>query len=584
MLRILAVCCLLSVARGDQIVLRSGGRLSGEILHEDESSVHVRMPHGTMTIPRARIREIVRETQVEYLRREAASSLRTGATETAVELYRKALAHDPGDAATQRDYMGALVAHARALREGFRLAKAYATLEKVLELDPRHADARALMEQLKRDEDDAVRMHNRALEALKKGDVERALLWFEAWRLRRPVGDELARDRLATAHLAAGKAELEGGRYLQALTHFRTAASFGAEKETREILWVLEPIGVLESLGEGELQRAYGAIYKLSADYPDKSVPVYLYGVYYHLVGEVDKAVKHYAAAARLAQKGPVEGTLPYEVVRKYATAILRSAVARPPREGTRRWREVFLKPLRRSDESTYFTVYAPTEQQAESLGRLADEHYETIAEELLGKAPSARKAELVVHPNRAAYIAADPIPPNSPLSAAAVPRASTAGVTYASLDENGKLIVRIEMYADDTLAGDTLPHEVAHVVQRRGVRVHRRGHWLDEGIAMLFESSGGRERRITGLKGTQLFPLAELVAFRSTPTNRGGHFYAQSYALTAYLRGLGSDKDWRAFLDAYAAGDFANAVRKIYSVASADDLERDFLRWLNRQ
>ena len=585
MFRLLIICGLLSVAWGDEIVLKSGGRLSCEIIEETPESLHIRLPHGTMRIPRRRIAEIVRETAVEYLRREAARSLRAGATETAVELYAKALGHDGKDATTRRAYVEALIAHARELRDGFRLVKSYAVAKQVLALDPENAAARELMKTLERDEADAVRLHNKAVEALRKGDVNRALLWFEAWRLRRPVGDEFARERLATAHLAAGKADLARGAYPQALSHFRTASSFGARKETEEILFVLGPIAVLEALSEGETDEALRAIGQMAGRYPDPAVPVYLRGVAFHVTGRVQEAVEAYAEAARIAQSGgKVENGMPYEVVRKYTTAMLRSAVARPPQEGTKRWREIFLAPLRRSDASTHFVVYAATEKQAEKFGSRADALYEAIATELLDAVPNAAKAELIVHPTREAYVAADPIPPNSPLSAIMVPRASTAGVTYSSLDEQGKTIVRIEVYADATLINDTLPHEIAHVVQRRGLNVHRKGHWLDEGIAMIFESERGRNKRIMGLRGTQLFPLAELVTFRSTPTNRGAHFYAQAYALTEFVRGLGSQKDWRGFLAAYASADFEAAINGIYRIATVDDLERDFLRWLNRR
>ena len=42
-------------AAGDVVVLERGGKLSCEILEETEASVTVRLPHGTMVIPRSRI-------------------------------------------------------------------------------------------------------------------------------------------------------------------------------------------------------------------------------------------------------------------------------------------------------------------------------------------------------------------------------------------------------------------------------------------------------------------------------------------------------------------------------------------------
>ena len=581
---LLALAFLVAVSRADEVVLRSGGRLDCEILEETATHVRIRLPHGTMIVPRSRIAELVREKKGAYLRREGRASLRRGSTGPAGELHARAYANNPADQGTRQEYVDALLADARALRARYMLVESFDRLEVLLEVDPGHAVALALAEELRKTETKSVGLHNRAVAALRAGDLDRALELFDAWRLRRPVGDRLAKQRMATAHLAAGKASAQRGTLRDALDHFRSAASFGAVRETREALFVLAPIAALEALSGGDQALAARTIDAIRGRYPDPSVPVFLRAVAFHVGGDVEKAVQAYADAARLAARtGKVQDALPYETVRRYATAMLRAAVARPPQEGTRRWRELFLKPLESYDEGAHFVVYASSRERARELAIRADALYEAIARELLGRLPDASRAELIVHPTRQAYVAADPIPPNSPMSAMTLSRPSTAGVTYDSLDEAGKRVVRIEAYEVQGLAEDTLPHEVVHVVQRRGLKVHRRGHWLDEGVAMLFESERSRRARIAGLRGVQLIPLAELVDLRSTPRSKGALFYSEACALAVYLRELDGEEAWRRFLDAYAGQPFEQALAVAYSIKSTDLLERDWLAWIRK-
>ena len=56
---------------------------------------------------------------------------------------------------------------------------------------------------------------------------------------------------------------------------------------------------------------------------------------------------------------------------------------------------------------------------------------------------------------------------------------------------------MRVEVYSGQSgLLVDTIPHEVVHVLQRRGFVGFRAGHWLDEGLATTYESEGSRDRR----------------------------------------------------------------------------------------
>ena len=582
---LLALVALLSApSPGDEVVLRSGARLSCEVLEELEDEIVVRLPKGEMVIPRDRIERIERESRGRYLMREGRQSLRQGSAAGAVDLYRRALEANPADPDAERGLRDALIGHARALLGQFRLEECKAVATELLELEPGHAGAREILARVGREGGFALQLHAAAREALAEGDFARALGYLDAWRLRLPVGDDRAKREMADVHLLAGKEALRQSMPRVALDHYRAAASFGESRVSGQALRLLKPIAVLEELKDGDLRESLRLLASIGNRYPDPAVPVFLRAVIHHVAGEVEEAVAAYAEAARIAQDRDPERSLKglgYDVVRVAATATLAASIAQPPQAGVERWREMFLGPLERADSGDHFIVYAPTRKSAEEIAGYADEIYGRIARELIGAVPETEKAEIVVHAARQAYVAADPTPRESPLASLTIPRDQTAGVCHSALDEEGRRVVRVEVYAGGArLMEDTLPHEIVHVVQRRGLAVHRRGHWLDEGLAMLYESEQGRSGRLQAMKlAGDVMPLSTLLALRSTPPGSPGLFYNQSYAVAEYLRGLGSGSDWIDFLEAYGRLPIEKALAEVYGIESIDLLERQLLQ-----
>jgi hypothetical protein len=566
-----ALLLLLSASSfADEIVLAGGGRLAGEIVAESEAEVTVRLPNGTMVLPRARIASIVREDRRDYLRREAAGA---STPRAAVDLYERAFAVAPDDE-TRRDLAGALTARAAELLGLYRLDEAARALARRREIMPGAdtdlEDRVAAELALARESEASARA------ALAARRFDEALVHIERWRLRRPERDDAVRGALATAHLGAGREAEARGNLRPALDHYRMAeASADLER--------LAPIAVLEALHGGDFERAARFLDALST-YRDPAVPRFLAAVLAHLRGEVAEAVRAYADAARLATGGGAgEGVLSYEDVRAYAMATLKAAIARPPQEGQRKWRELFLGPLELDDRSSHFRVYAARADVAREAADAADALYARIATDLFGGPPPGPPAELVLHPTREAYVAADPTPAGSPLAGLALGREPTAGVCYDTLDDAGATLIRVEVDAGHPRwASDTLPHELVHVAQRRGWKTFRKGHWLDEGLATLYESQAAQDSRLALWRqlGEEAIPLPELLALRSTPPDRAALFYLEAHAFTRYLRGLGGDAEWRRFLDLFGETDFERAARSVYGVESLADLERAFRNW----
>ncbi|MHC4938276.1 MAG: hypothetical protein ACYTHK_04840 [Planctomycetota bacterium] len=570
------ILLLLAVsAPADQLVLRGGGRLSGEIEREDAESVTLRMPAGAMTVPRDRIERIIREQKGSYLRREAEVRLRNGSTATAVELYERALQEDPGEVDA---LAAALVAHARASLERFRLNRALAAVVRLEKLVPGHRDLAELRARMRAEETRAKQLWRTAQEALREDRFRTGLQALHAWSLRQPAGDPAVAEELALAHEAAGAHAIDKVELREALDHFRAARSYGAGGDVARAIELLKPIAALEALKEGREEEARRMIASLSIGYPSPGVAQFLEAVQDQLNGEMDKAVAGYAAAQRAA-KGRGHQGLSHEVVAAYARTTLRNSATRPPKRDAKRWSATFLAPLV-SAGSGRVTAYASTEELAEQAAEAADEELREVASELGLAIPTTLRVQVVVHADKAAYVSADRNPGGTPLGALSVTRGMSGGVTYATLDGDGRSLLRVESFAGQKDLFETvLPHEMVHVAQHLGFKAFRRAHWLDEGMAMLNESKAGRERRVAWLRrSTRFFSLAELTTLRSTPPGKAFLFYNQAYAFTAYLRGLGTGQDWRAFLDRLGSRDLADSVRETYGIESIHELERDFL------
>ncbi|MHC4451761.1 MAG: tetratricopeptide repeat protein [Planctomycetota bacterium] len=574
---LLMICLLALPLAADQIILKGGGRLSGEIVREQADSITLQLPAGSMSVPRARIEKIVREKKGAYLRREAEARLSSGLTATAVELCERALRDDPGNV---EQLAGALVAHARASLAGFRLDRARRAVERLAEIAPDHSALAPLRAQVRAEQAKAEQLWRTAQSDFRNGRFSSGLEALHAWGLRQPASDPAVARELALAHEAAGAQAVRKVQLRTALDHFRAARSYGARGDVTRAIELLKPVAVLEALKEGREQEARRMIGSLATGYPSPGVARFLEAVWDQLHGEMPKAVAGYAEAQRLATASAGKRTgLTYDVVAAYARATLRNSITKPPKQGAKRWAETFLGPLA-SAESGNVTAYAPSEELAEQAANEADEQLRKVASELGLRIPRTLRAQVVVHPDKTVYVAADRNPGGTPLGGISVTREQTGGVTYNTLDGRGRSLIRVESFAGQkTLFTTVVPHEMVHVAQHLGFGAFRRAHWLDEGMAMLNESKAGRDQRLAWLqRSTQLFSLTELTTVRSTPPGQAFLFYNQAYAFTSYLRGLGTGQDWRAFLDRFATRNLDESVRETYGFESIDELERGFL------
>jgi hypothetical protein len=59
------VLCLARGARADVVILTDGTQIEGEVLRESDDEIEIKIPHGATTLPRSRVKEIVRKATPE---------------------------------------------------------------------------------------------------------------------------------------------------------------------------------------------------------------------------------------------------------------------------------------------------------------------------------------------------------------------------------------------------------------------------------------------------------------------------------------------------------------------------------------
>ncbi|MGH9360961.1 MAG: hypothetical protein ACRD2T_03530, partial [Thermoanaerobaculia bacterium] len=91
----------------DTIVLKNKNEIQGEVIEETPERLTVRFIGGTLYLNRRDIKEIRRESRLEYLLQQGESSLRRNSAENAIELYRKASEEDPGSEAARKGLLAA---------------------------------------------------------------------------------------------------------------------------------------------------------------------------------------------------------------------------------------------------------------------------------------------------------------------------------------------------------------------------------------------------------------------------------------------------------------------------------------------
>lgn len=571
------VSLILAAVLGDLVVLKNGNEIRGEVLQESEDALVVRFPGGTLELRRRDVERVDREPRRRYLVGEGERALARGAFADAVAAFEEAVRADPDSERAREGLLGARLGRARELREIGRYAEARALCEEVLRGDPGSPAARHEVEAIEKTLEDGRREEERALEEIRRGDLEAGI-----WRLGRvydrfPDRRGALRRPLASAIAEEGRRLLERSEWEAAEERYLRALALEPEILPR----VAEPYAfaverqVLPLVEEGKFEAAERKVREGLDVHPGSRALRYYLGLAFEARGDARRAAEEYLAildAKRPAKLESAAAALRLEVEEKLASegriAPVPSPVSNEVLSGD--FRE--LKTLR-------FTIRHKNPAVAKEVALVAERSYARIFERLGCAAHPRSSLQIVVFPTREEFLAASAL-------------GDWAGGSHAVARRLGSLSEhRIHTYQDEPrLASGVLPHEVAHALfAHRLAYPERIPLWANEGYAVLEEPEyfhrHCRETLARELARRAALPIRDLVQAEEYPRERPEVFYAQSFSLVEFLvelEGLGAFVEFVKDLSRRGT-DFDDALKRRYKIAGIAALENRWLGWFER-
>jgi hypothetical protein len=157
-------------------------------------------------------------------------------------------------------------------------------------------------------------------------------------------------------------------------------------------------------------------------------------------------------------------------------------------------------------------------------------------------------------------------------------------GCTTLTRDHGRIIFRRVDLRSDAAdWQSNALPHELTHVALADAVPEQELPGWLNEGVAMTFETADLQQRRLQVLHGRRergtLPTLRTIVAARELPHSQDADaLYAACLSVVNYLRTQGGSERLLQFAGEAAHNGCDPALQRVYNIDGVAELER---RWL---
>jgi tetratricopeptide (TPR) repeat protein len=573
------------VAGGDVLHLTNGNRLRGEVIREEGDSVVLRTPNSLLTIPRADIASVERETRAETLRGQIEEALAAHRYDQALELLRGALQENPGDPQLRALFRSATVGHIRALVAAGLYDEAASALGGAATAGFDARDVEDVRSELERGRAKMKELLAAAEGSVEVGRYEQALQAYRELLRFAPARRAEFTKAEARAYREYGDSLLREQNYGDARRQYEEALALDPELlpqlQTKLIACTLTVV-------EGELERAEGPLPRrkavslgrqlqellaLDADLPHSH---FLLGVLYEHTGRGDLALAEYERALGRAVPGA-------SLAARLATARADAqelAVTTPLKLDTTPAPEdwSYSEPGDwQVDASDHFRLHHHNPRVSARLLAAAEYQLEREAP-LFALTPETAwpgKCDIFLYGSAEAYQRATGRPAWSP-----------AVSTFILDSEGAPTQLAIHTHQEAKLIGQTVvPHELGHLLLARVTDyVPDLPLWIQEGVATaqepgfkvthLLQEVAARRQAGTALT------LAEVLNAKTYPRAEDvDHFYGLSYTLVDYLLTKADFEHLRRFALS-ARTDVARALLDGYGM-KMEEFERNWEKHL---
>lgn len=566
---------------GDEIHLRNGRMIGGQIIRETSKRLVIEVPYGKLTLNRDEVLRIVRESEADYLKDASDRVYRAGDVEEALNLLRRRIPLEPENPLLEEQLIGQLQ---QALRHWIGSRQLEKALEGVEELSTRGAAFIVVdryQEQIERLLQQCHQKERRAIEAWNAGESDEAYRLWQELRSEFPYRAQRWRKPLGAAALRLGHNDLLGRRVNSARSRYLDALELDPEllPALREPLALCELERLRPILEQGHFEHADQRLLAALEILPDEPALLFHRAIIAEATGSDRAAAKIYSQLAGTENRA-IEGHQYLEQLRRRAADRIQSGVVlefteedTPEIEPTAEqdsWESIptepFLVHFRRG-----FDVAPVLESLQRNLQRLESEWFgnqQTL--------PREREISVYLHSDRIAL-----------QKRAGVEVVNCDG--FVKIERKYGILLKQEIHLNSQaklLTSGVIPHELAHLLLPyrigRGLRL---APWLDEGIACNEEPKLlRRHRRRTLLDALQTGSLQSLIDLFNTekiPNNDRGIFYAQSASVVEFLRERLGVIDTLAFARVYALKGPEPALREIAGYDTVGDLQLAWSRWL---
>ncbi len=549
-------------AAADTLVLRNGNRMEGQVVEENPRVVRLKLPYGTIYIPRKQIEEIVRTDVVSDLLLQGAQLLHHEQFEQALAQFEQAAARAPQHENVRGALQNAFLVYGAFLQRLKRHDEALALFARAQATGNDCPKARRAIEEINAVKATFMPLRMQAEAACAAGDLDQGLALYRTLADLFPDRSNEVEGPLAHAEAQLGDRALGAQDFSRAASHYEAALTSDPDAFASLVnRYTYAQARVAQQLlAEGKHAESETVLARALGFCPQSDALHFLMGHTLEALGRLQEAVPHYKRICP-DPNAPFDPEKALAVHGRWAAGEERGEAAAPPA----------LDEDAHTIASEHFVVACADRPLGAQVSEALELHFRALAPQF-GVDAFAVRCTVKVHSTKERYLEATKIAEWAP-----------AHTWWKS--QLGRLLGQeISTYRDcPQLLSSVLRHELTHLLLAAALDYpHAMPLWASEGVAVMsepgFKHAYYRRHLLRAAQQRRLFPIDELLALRTyPPKERIDVFYAQSHSLVQYLVARASLERFIAFLRDLQREPGWETWKRRYRIGGALQLENDW-------